>query len=161
MSPPPQLFPLTGNSDTITHFVGMQVDLPLTVAEREALLAHCGGSFATPTAAPDLPLSAASSSSAVGGAGAGAGAAASVGRVQGELLFRHHRQQYQLRQERVSDAQLQQAYYLLSAIAPGSSAMAGAGPGAGAAMVAGPMAAGPPALSSSSSSSSSSSYGAT
>lgn len=128
----------------------MQVDLPLTAAEGEALLAHCGGSFATPAPAADLPPSAASSSSAAAtsGAGAGTGAAVSAGRAQGELLFRHHRQQYQARQERVSDAQLQQAYYLLSAIAPGSSAMAGAGTGAGAG-AATAMAAGPPALSSS------------
>ena len=35
-------------------------------------------------------------------------------RVQGELLYRHHRQQFQMRQERVSDAQLSDAYFMLS-----------------------------------------------
>ena len=44
-------------------------------------------------------------------------------RIQGELLYRHHRQQYQMRQERVSVAQLSDAYFLLSANAPPSVAL--------------------------------------
>jgi hypothetical protein len=138
-----QLFPLTGNSDSITHFVGVMVDLPLTAAESEALMAHCGGSF--PTHAAGAGGGAAAGYSSAPGSSAGSGAV-SAGRNQGEQLFRQHRQQYQMRQERVSDAQLQQAYYLLSAIAPGSAPMPGPGQGQG-------MAAGAPAPSSSSSSS--------
>jgi hypothetical protein len=30
-----KLFPLTGSSDVVSHFLGVQIDLPLTPGERE------------------------------------------------------------------------------------------------------------------------------
>ena len=43
-----QLFPLTGDSDMVSHFMGVQIDLPLTPAERDALLTHCNSTAAAP-----------------------------------------------------------------------------------------------------------------
>lgn len=50
-----KLFPLTSDTEAVTHFLGVHTDLPLTHAERAALLAHCsqisGGSFPNSTGA--------------------------------------------------------------------------------------------------------------
>ena len=36
-----KLFPLTGDTDMVSHFMGVQIDLPLSAAEKDALLTHC------------------------------------------------------------------------------------------------------------------------
>ena len=98
-----KLYPLTGTSggDIITHFLGVQIDLPLVQAEKEALLAHC--SFTATASTTILPPDIASAAM-----GLNININQSSGRMQGELYFRRHRQQYQMRQERLTDAQLQQ-----------------------------------------------------
>jgi hypothetical protein len=126
-----KLFPLTGDSDMVSHFMGVQIDLPLSAPEREALLTHCGnsvglnqsqnlqgGSFQT------------LSSSSYGQTQLGSSGAPSLsldcpnteesraqGRSHGEMLYQYQQQQYHLHQERISEAQLQQAYFSLS-VAP-------------------------------------------
>jgi hypothetical protein len=81
-------YPLTSsNGDAVTHFLCVLADLPLMLAERVALLNHCG-SFA------DMPSADALAAS----------------REQGDITFREHRQQHRMRQERV-----QQAHFFLAA----------------------------------------------
>ena len=126
-----KLFPLTGDSDMVSHFMGVQIDLPLSAPERDALLTHCsssaglsqnqnqqGGSFQTqssssygqtqlgPSGAPSLTLDCPNTEES-----------RAQGRSHGEMLYQYQQQQYHLHQERISEAQMQQAYFSLS-VAP-------------------------------------------
>lgn len=115
----------------VSHFMGVQIDLPLTPAERDALLVHCNNTAAASSAAgnngpqglsqhrPDQPQqtgylhqgqdqphgSIEVQSNEVNRA---------QGRSHGEMLYQYQQQQYHLHQERISEAQMQQAYYSLS-----------------------------------------------
>ena len=105
--------------------MGVQIELPLSRAEVAALLTHCNS-----TPASYLSSSSASSSSS-NGSGVKAsysiaqGAAGGIidpldneeraaRRSHGEILYQYQRKQFQLHQERISEAQMQQAYYSLS-----------------------------------------------
>lgn len=125
--------------------MGVQIDLPLTPAERDALLTHCNNTAATvPTQStvnngsvqslshdhrqPD-PIQQQGTAYHQGqgqnqGQTQGRGstqtesqnseANRASGRSHGEILYQYQQQQYHLHQERISEAQMQQAYYSLS-----------------------------------------------
>jgi hypothetical protein len=140
-----KLFPLTGDSDMVSHFMGVQIDLPLTPAEREALLTHCNNTAAASSASGGSVNGNGVQVSSQGnqghrqeqpqqgpgyghqGHGQRHGQPHGVndvssneqnraqGRSHGEMLYQYQQQQYHLHQERISEAQMQQAYYSLSA----------------------------------------------
>ena len=125
--------------------MGVQIDLPLTPAEREALLTHCNNTAAASSASGGSVNSNGVQVSSQGiqghrqeqslqGPGYGhqghgqrhgqphGGNDVSSneqnraqGRSHGEMLYQYQQQQYHLHQERISEAQMQQAYYSLSA----------------------------------------------
>lgn len=121
--------------------MGVQIDLPLTPAERDALLTHCNSTAAS-TSAPsngspndhrqdsshqqNAPYYQGPTQHIGSGQGQGQGQGIShgesqsseahraTGRNHGEILYQYQQQQYHLHQERISEAQMQQAYYSLS-----------------------------------------------
>ena len=126
-----KLFPLTGESDMVSHFMGVQIDLPLSSAERDALLTHCSSSVGL-NQSPNQQGSSfqTQAGTSYGQTQLGASSAPSLsldcpnteesraqGRSHGEMLYQYQQQQYHLHQERISEAQMQQAYFSLS-VAP-------------------------------------------
>ena len=114
--------------------MGVQIDLPLSPAERDALLTHCSSSASPSHNQGHQTASSFSTAQGVaysqpGGSQAGGQQVSSSldcstseesraqGRNHGEMLYQYQQQQYHLHQERISEAQMQQAYYSLS-VAP-------------------------------------------
>ena len=112
-----KLTPLTSNSDVVSHFMGVQIELPLSRAEVAALLSHSNST-------PSTYLSTSSSSSSSNSSSSSGKAGDAVesldneerakGRIHGEILYQYQQKQYQLHQERISELQMQQAYCSLS-----------------------------------------------
>ena len=126
--------------------MGVQIDLPLTPAERDALLTHCNSTAANAPPQGNSNSSNIQSSSHdrrqsdptqqqgtayhqgqgqnQGQSQHGRGLSQTEsqnsevnrasGRSHGEILYQYQQQQYHLHQERISEAQMQQAYYSLS-----------------------------------------------
>ena len=98
--------------------MGVQIDLPLNAAERAALLTHCDSTVASYfPAAGNGQGGQGGMKGARGGVEVPGSEERAIGRSHGELLYQYQQQQYQLHQERISEAQMQQAYYSLS-VAP-------------------------------------------
>jgi hypothetical protein len=129
-----QLFPLTGDSDLITHFLGVLVDLPLSVAERDALLQHINAATASltqqqsvarqqpPTQQPpqpqaqQIPIYASSHQQQQQMVSAQSQMLDPrvTSRSQGEMLFQRQQNQFHMHQERIRQAQMEQVYFSLS-----------------------------------------------
>jgi hypothetical protein len=111
--------------------MGVQIDLPLTPAERDALLVHCNNTAAASSAAGNngpqgLSQHRQDQPQQIGYLHQGQDQPhgsievqsnevnRAQGRSHGEMLYQYQQQQYHLHQERISEAQMQQAYYSLS-----------------------------------------------